>query len=599
MNDNGITKQPPSGKMRKIFLQRVLPILAAISGLFLLIAFGFFRSVSRENGYNYTFQQKLMMSVIMGAVLTVAISFGISILVVLFLALRKKPFESNAHGSARAATDDELINEGFLRSPNNFAPLKEGEFYLGIRSVPNAPRNGEGVVTVVPAHRAARHGMNVGATGTGKTVNLVIPNIVYANERAESLFLTDVKGELWARTSGLRSYPIYVSPLEPEKNMVRFNWIPAMRENPVLAEKFAQAVVFNRSENKDSHWTQSAIELLQAVWLHTAVTETPSPLLAYEILFAPVQQLRHILENSPSSFAREAARQYLDAPEKEAGSILSTTRAAYKWLRIPQLKEFCNSDKATNFMQLRTGIDGIAPTIYYQAREDEVELLKPLNALFFTYMLWQLKNIEGNTIKFLMDEFANFGKIPNFENEITLLRSRKMPVFIFLQSLRSQLESIYGKIATDTILGNLHVKSAFNGLEYGDAEAISKALGDLTNVSEVPTHDGKTNLQLNARRLMTADEVSRMSKELIIVFQCGELHPFLVKRQPITIQEASVSEVSLFAASTETYKPLPKFDLSGSLPALEEKPKKKLPPMPKMPEKDWEDIVFPGDEEKH
>lgn len=595
-------QQPLNGKMRKIMMQRVLPIVVAISGLFLLIAFGFFQSMTRDNavnGYHYTFQQKIMMSVIMGAVLTVAISFGISILFVLFLALRKKPFESNAHGSARAATDDELINEGFLRSQDNFQPLKEGEFYLGIRHIPHAPRTGDGVVTVVPTHRAARHGMNVGTTGAGKTVNLVMPNIVFANEQTESLFITDVKGELWERTSGLRKLPIYISPLEPDKNMVRFNWIPAMRENPVLAEKFAQAVVFNRSENKDSHWTQSAIELLQAVWLHTAVTDTPSPLLAYEILFSPVKQLRQILENSPSSFAREAARQYLDAPEKEAGSILSTTRAAYKWLRIPQLKEFCNSDKGTNFSQLRTGLNGIAPSIYYQAREDEVELLKPLNALFFTYLLWQLKNTPGNTIKFLMDEFANFGRIPNFENEITLLRSRKMPVFIFLQSLRSQLESIYGKIATDTILANLHIKCAFNGLEYGDAEAISKALGDFTNISEVPTHDGKTNLQLNARRLMTADEVSRMSKDFIIVFQCGELHPFLVKRQPMIGEEVSVPESVLREASQLNRRPIPNFNLDARPAITSEQPQKELPPMPEMPEEDWEDIVFPGDDKKH
>jgi type IV secretory pathway TraG/TraD family ATPase VirD4 len=584
---------------RNLIKERILPVTVVI----LLIFGALFYLMLKATSFNN------VGGAISGAL---ALTFGVGFWFVLvpylaYLIFRKKPVESDAHGSARVATDDELIKEGFLREANKLR-LAEGEFCLGIRPLPHNPRPGEGVIVIVPKHRAARHGMNVGATGVGKTVFMAIPNIVFANNRTESQFVTDVKGELWEKTSGLRKFPVCIAPLEPERNMLRFNWIPAMKENPILAEKFAQAVVFNRSENKDSHWTQAAVELLQSVWLHTATTDQPNPLMAYEILFAPREQLRHILENSPSRFAREASRQYLDAPKEETGSILSTTRAAYKWMRIPELKEFCNRNDASDFSFMRNGVDGIAPTVYYQAREDEVELLKPLNALFFTYMLWQLKNIDGNTVKFIMDEFANFGKIPNFESEITLLRSRKMPFFIFLQTLRSQLEAIYGKIGTDTILSNLHIKTAFNGLENDDAEMISKSLGEFTNVADVQQEDGKRNTQINARRLMTADEVARMSKEMIVVFQCGELHPFLVKRQAMTGKEESITDEQAKKISKMTRKPLPVIVLDAPPPAAPQ-PSDEPPPMPEIraakatttkeepPEMpDWDDdLIFPGD----
>lgn len=601
--------QGRSEKTRKIIAQRVFPVTAIILSLFALTTYALYNSYTRENldgFHHYTLKDKVVGSVTLGVVLTLGISFWLGLVpYVAYLFFRKKPFASEAHGSARFATEEELSQNGIIRSQETVHTedgwqLQEGEFYVGTRPDPRSPKN-KSLICTIPAERTARHIKITGSTGSGKTVNLVIPNILLANRKNESLFITDVKGELWDKTSGHQNFGIYFSPLEPDKNMLRFNWLPAMKENPTLAERFAQAVVFNRSEQKDSHWAQSAVELLQSVWLHTATTKTPSPLLAYEILFAPVDRLRQILETSPSRFAREAARQYLDAPEKEAGSILSTTRAAYKWLRVPELKEFCNRNDATDFTILRTGVDGVNPKIYYQAREDEVELLKPLNALIFTYLTWQVQNMEGNTVKFLLEEFGNFGKIPNFEKQITLMRSRKMPAIVFLQGFRSQLDEIYGKTNATTILSSLNTKIAFGGLDFDDAEFISERLGEFTNVSEVPDHEGRKNLQLNARRLATADEVTRMAKDMILVYQSSELHPFQAWRDRITEEYKRMSEQKMRKISGMTRKAVPNFDLSEP-PARAQQPMQTAePPMPEMPnfEEDWADVVMPGDENEH
>ena len=55
-------------------------------------------------------------------------------------------------------------------------------------------------------------------------------------------------------------------------------------------------------------------------------------------------------------------------------------------------------------------------------------------------------------VRFILDEFANIGQIPQFDKLIATIRSREISASIILQS-QSQLKTIY-KDAADTIVGN-------------------------------------------------------------------------------------------------------------------------------------------------
>lgn len=429
------------------------------------------------------------------------------------------------YGTARPATVEELTKADILK-PTDYE-IEPGELTLGTY--------GDNLA-ILPKDRVARHTQYIGPTGSGKTYKFLARNIVESHPD-DSLFITDVKakkgtdiGELWIMTSGYRSNAVYLAPMQPEQNMLKFNWIPKVKDNPKNAVLFARAVVGNGSGN-GSHWLESAVSLLAAIWLHTATTETPNPVMAYRVLMQDVATLKSILETSPSIDARLSARQYLDAPEKEAGSILSTTRNACSFMFQREIQEFCWTNTGTSFQIMRE----TPCSIYYQMRESDADLLKPLNALIFTYIMSELKTSDGLNIKMLLDEFANFGKLPNFENDITLLRSKDISATICTQSHRSQIEGIYGKTESETIINNFNTQIALAGLEYSTAKEISNQLGVSTVIMNsksspvVNPFGGSVSTSAHARPLLTPDEISTMEKSDILVFRCAELRPFMVQ----------------------------------------------------------------------
>jgi type IV secretion system protein VirD4 len=156
-------------------------------------------------------------------------------------------------------------------------------------------------------------------------------------------------------------------------------------------------------------------------------------------------------------------------------------------------------------------------------------------------MFNQLKEDDGLMVKFILDEFANFGKIPNFATEITLLRDKNLPIIAAVQTYRSQIESNYGRVETDTILTNFNNQFCFAGLDAKSAEEVSKGLGEFTYVQEKISRstsgllDGTStsrSIQEHGRRLMTADEITRMAQDEILAFHVSELHPFKAYKIP-------------------------------------------------------------------
>jgi type IV secretion system protein VirD4 len=498
-------------------------------------------------------------------------------LIIWALTRRRTLPESDAHGTARYATLDELRAEQILR-PN--LETNAGDFIIG--------QCKQGFL-VLEWKRTSRHQLIIGVNGSGKTFSMICPNII--GSTGESLFISDVKrqkgttnGELWELTSGYKRKVCYFSPLEPKKNMLKFNWIPALRGDVVTAKLFAEAIVFSSEGAKNAgastFWYETARDLLAATWLHAAETDDPTPANAYQILMLKESELRKLLENSHVPAARLAARTYLDAPDKTSGSMLSTARNSFSFMQSPEIQQFTDTLKATDFSVLRR--EEIA--IYYQARSEKKTLLQPLNCLILTYMFTQLKETDGLMVKFILDEFANFGKIPDFATEITLLRDKNLPIIAAVQTYRSQIESVYGRTETETILTNFNNKFCFAGLDEKSAEEVSRSLGEYTYVQEKISRssngilDGASttrSIQEHGRRLMTADEVTRMAQDEILTFHASEMHPFKAykipysaERKTMQIKEREVGELktpprrqlSPMPAETEiNIPPMPEF----------------------------------------
>ena len=89
-------------------------------------------------------------------------------------------------------------------------------------------------------------------------------------------------------------------------------------------------------------------------------------------------------------------------------------------------------------------------------------------------------------VRFLLDEFANIGQIPQFDKLIATIRSREISASIILQS-KSQLKAIY-KDNADTIEGNCDTTLFLGGKEKTTLKEMSELLGketiDLYNTSD-------------------------------------------------------------------------------------------------------------------
>ena len=134
------------------------------------------------------------------------------------------------------------------------------------------------------------------------------------------------------------------------------------------------------------------------------------------------------------------------------------------------------------------------------------------------------------TVHFVFDEFANIGRIPDFERTIAVTRSRNIAVSMIAQSL-SQLKETYGDNNAETIVNACDTLLYLGGKANETNEEISKMAGKQTVASETQSDSrgaGWTrtvNRGISERDLIQPAEVARMPREdaLVLVNGCMPL----------------------------------------------------------------------------
>lgn len=433
----------------------------------------------------------------------------------------------DSHGGAELATKDNL--KEFTRQSSE--GLKAGEFGLGETSK-------GGKFYALPQLLTYRHVLILGATGTGKSRGFYLPNLELLASTGASVFVNDTKSELWNLASGYWKRALRFAPLDPGSSSP-LNWIPLCTdENQTLTIKLARTIVTNGgdSKNKEAFWDKAETALLAALFAHTATTDTPTPAFAYDILHErDMNGVAEILFDSKSRLARQQARVFWDAGDKLRGSVFTGARVSLTWLGDAKVRRFTSSTlKPINFAEMRAGKTGVFWCLPVKA----IATLRPLTALVLTLTMEQLKETKGSPVYMMLDEFANIGAIPDFSTEITLLRSERVPVIAGIQSF-AQLAERYGHDAARTIAENFQTKLILAGLEFDSAERISKHLGELTIIERRDSHTSKgwfgegmsrtRSLQKYARRLLTANEITQLSDNEVLIVSANK-KPFIARK---------------------------------------------------------------------
>ena len=250
------------------------------------------------------------------------------------------------------------------------------------------------------------------------------------------------------------------------------------------------------------------------------------------------------------------------APEKTYGSILSSLQSKLGKFDSKEIAELTSTD-TIDFEEI-----GSKKTAVYVISSDTHTAYDFLLTIFFSQMIQQLYDYadqNGGALKvptyFILDEFANIGKIPDFDKKISTSRSRKISFSVILQNI-DQLEAVYEK-SYETIMGNCDTHVFLGSNSYKTVEYFSKALGEKTigrdsisiNRDRQNWKTGKSvSDQVMARALMTPDELRRLDNDQCIIFEKGIKpvkaskfyyfkHPMAKKLAAVSISHNDIGEI--------------------------------------------------------
>lgn len=132
--------------------------------------------------------------------------------------------------------------------------------------------------------------------------------------------------------------------------------------------------------------------------------------------------------------------------------------------------------------------------------------------------------------RFLIDEFANIGRIPHFEKLLTTFRKREMSFAIILQSL-NQLQAMY-KDSWENIVNGCASLIFLGGDEEKTAKYLSQRIGKQTlsiRKHSISNKSSSENRDKFGRDLLDQSEVTKIDGDECLVFITKE-HVFRDKK---------------------------------------------------------------------
>ncbi len=444
--------------------------------------------------------------------------YAIILIIGIFKLMPKHRYDNIEHGSSDWSENGEQYQvlskkSGIILAENNYLPLDK-----------------RGNVNVLV----------VGGSGSGKSASYSIPN---AHQMLGSYVFTDPKGELYDRTAGyLKEHGYKIKVLNLVHPQFSDGYNPLLHiSSEIDVDVIANTIVKGQKTEgggSDPFWDDSAETLLKALIYYLMATRPEEE----QNLASCAEMVRAANTNGGSNLltdlmsqlpydhpARMNYKSIEIAPEKTYSSILSTLQSKLGKFDSKEIAELTSTD-TINFEDI-----GSEKTAVYVISSDTHGAYDFLLTIFFAQMIQQLYDFadnNGGRLKertyFILDEFANIGRIPDFDKKISTSRSRGISFSVILQNL-DQLEAIYDK-AHETIIGNCDTHVFLGSNSQKTVEYFSKALGEKTishgstSVNRDKQHK-KTGTsdseQIMARALMTPDELRRMNNDLCIIFEKG------------------------------------------------------------------------------
>jgi type IV secretion system protein VirD4 len=543
-----------------------------------------------------------------GAGITVAGVGLIGVLICKMVAANTARPNDYLHGSARWAERKDILEAGLLPRPRKWHEVLRGVPPGGSQGVyVGAWLDGSGKLHYL-RHDGPEHVLTCAPTRSGKGVGLVVPTLL---SWPDSAVITDLKGELWAMTAGWRqahakNKVLRFEPADPDCD-VQINPMEEIRFGTAYevgdVQNLATLIVDPDGRGLESHWQKTSQALLVGVILHALYKHrsegTPANLAHVDFLLADpdrgVAELwmematcQHV-DGKPHPVVAAAARDMMDRPEEEAGSVLSTAKSHLALWRDPVIAR--NTSRST-FSIARDLMNHDSPvSLYIVTQPDDKTRLRPLVRIVLNLVVrllankmeyeravaemppWRralariglaraphahvrAKRKYKHRLLGMIDEFPSLGKLEILQESLAFVASYGIKFYLICQDLTQLRSREVGYGPDETITSNCHVQNAYPPNRMETAEHLSKLTGITTVVKEQITTSGRRTSALlgqvsrtyqeTQRPLLTPDECLRMPgprKEGDLIVEAGDMivsvsgFPAIYGRQPLFFQD--------------------------------------------------------------
>lgn len=402
----------------------------------------------------------------------------------------------------------------------------------------------------------------LGGTGTGKSRFFVKPNLLQCNT---SFVVTDQSAELVESCGKMlirMGYEVKVFNIDHMENSCNYNPFHYIRDyngniddNAVI--KMIKTFMMNTKgdgQGGEQFWEDCTQMLLSAICfllVETAPEEQQN--------FSNVLDLIHKAkviegkeeekseldlmfdkrkEDAPNALSVQYYDEFKQAAGKTMQSILISTTTRLQCFKLEKVRNLTCMDN----IELDTvGDKKTALFIIIPSTDNTYTFLAAMmyRQLFDSLYRRAISKYHGRLpyhVRFLLDEFANCGKIPDFELIIATCRKFEISVQLILQNL-SQLKRLYEK-SWEEIPGNCDTTIFLGGKDQTNNEYIMKELGketiDTMNINKTKSKQGSTSYNdgIMGRDLMTLDELATMPNNECLVLIRG-FRPFRTNKYDI------------------------------------------------------------------
>ena len=401
------------------------------------------------------------------------------------------------------------------------------------------------------------HSLILGATRSGKTRGFILQSVCFLGLCGESIVVSDPKGEIYDYTEPYLKelgYEVLTLDFRKPKKSHRYNFlqpiIDAVLEGdiPKAIDKtwdLADAIV---PEAREKVWENGEKSLIAGAILSVILDNREKPQFQnLSTVYSFINRMsgtdartgkmyfsKYVGSLKDDHPAKELFGVAINAPDKQRASFVTSALSTLRLFTNPNIRDMTND---SDYLLRDTGNRKRALFIILP---DEKNTFHTLVSLFVSQQytaLVEQADARGGRLRyrcnFLLDEFGNFTKIPNFLNFLTVGGGRGIRFNLVIQSF-AQLGEKYGNHAANGIKGNCHIWVYLASSEKETRDEISHMLGKYT-VASYGKSSGKggqgtsnQSQSLAGRELLTSDEVGLIQRPYVLILYQGR-HPAMMQ----------------------------------------------------------------------